>query len=257
MHKVSGNGCLIMKKYDEKYKLRAVQMIREDGMTVAQVVHELGISDSSLYRWVEEFPLEQYPPNPLRVLEFNIDVINKVKNANFNSKTRNKKHMLLYKNISDIQMDTKKFDYGNSHVEIFTLTNFYEWFIVHEGIVVAVVSDFEELDESIELEDELHAFLQSMSNFNSKLSVHIYFHPREEPETRIIEIRTSVQYSVSRKVFSVATFDYESKAGYSLDFSNENIIFIDRPNKFSSLGSWSRHVKRLSDVLDEYLSHDE
>ncbi|WP_424768255.1 transposase, partial [Paenibacillus sp. sgz302251] len=43
------------KKYDKDFKLQTVQMIQEEGKTVAQVARELGISDNTLYRWIAEY----------------------------------------------------------------------------------------------------------------------------------------------------------------------------------------------------------
>lgn len=44
-----------MKKYDKEFKLQPVQMIQEDGESVAQVARELGLSDNTLYRWIAEY----------------------------------------------------------------------------------------------------------------------------------------------------------------------------------------------------------
>ncbi|WP_424768049.1 transposase, partial [Paenibacillus sp. sgz302251] len=35
--------------------MKIVQMIQEEGKTVAQVARELGISDNTLYRWIAEY----------------------------------------------------------------------------------------------------------------------------------------------------------------------------------------------------------
>lgn len=43
------------KKYDKDFKLQTVQMIQEEGKTVAQVARELEISDNTLYRWIAEY----------------------------------------------------------------------------------------------------------------------------------------------------------------------------------------------------------
>lgn len=43
------------KKYDKEFKLQTIQMIQEEGKTVAQVARELGISDNTLYRWMAEY----------------------------------------------------------------------------------------------------------------------------------------------------------------------------------------------------------
>lgn len=43
------------KKYDKDFKLQTVQMIQEEGKTVAQIARELGISDNTLYRQIAEY----------------------------------------------------------------------------------------------------------------------------------------------------------------------------------------------------------
>lgn len=43
------------KKYDKEFKLQTVQLIQEQGKTVAQTARELGLSENTLYRWMAEF----------------------------------------------------------------------------------------------------------------------------------------------------------------------------------------------------------
>jgi len=52
------------KKYDKEFKLQTIQMIQEEGKAVAQVARELGVSDNTLYRWINEF--KQDPVNAFR-----------------------------------------------------------------------------------------------------------------------------------------------------------------------------------------------
>jgi transposase len=42
-------------KYDREFKLNTVQMIQEEGKTVAQAARELGLHENTLYRWISEF----------------------------------------------------------------------------------------------------------------------------------------------------------------------------------------------------------
>ncbi|MFE4201770.1 transposase, partial [Aneurinibacillus aneurinilyticus] len=42
------------KKYSQEFKHQAVQLILEEGKTVAQAAHELGLHENTLYRWVTE-----------------------------------------------------------------------------------------------------------------------------------------------------------------------------------------------------------
>jgi transposase len=46
-----------MKKplYDESYKKKTVQYIKESGKSVAEVARELNIKDNTLYGWVKKF----------------------------------------------------------------------------------------------------------------------------------------------------------------------------------------------------------
>ncbi|ALS25056.1 hypothetical protein AT864_00001 [Anoxybacillus sp. P3H1B] len=51
-------------KYDKEFKIQTVKMIQEQGKPVAQVARELGVSDNTLYRWINEF--KQDPVNAFR-----------------------------------------------------------------------------------------------------------------------------------------------------------------------------------------------
>ena len=42
-------------KHTNEFKLEAVRLAERDGMSVAQVARDLGISDSVLYDWVKKF----------------------------------------------------------------------------------------------------------------------------------------------------------------------------------------------------------
>ena len=51
-------------KYDKEFKIQTVKMIQEQGKPVAQAARELGIAESSLYRWISEY--KQDPVNAFR-----------------------------------------------------------------------------------------------------------------------------------------------------------------------------------------------
>jgi len=51
-------------KYDKEFKIQTVKMIQEQGKPVAQAARELGVSDNTLYRWINEF--KQDPVNVSR-----------------------------------------------------------------------------------------------------------------------------------------------------------------------------------------------
>ena len=42
-------------KHTNEFKLEAVRLAEQEGMSVAQVARDLGISDSVLYDWVKKF----------------------------------------------------------------------------------------------------------------------------------------------------------------------------------------------------------
>ena len=46
------------RSFDKQFKMAAVKLVLEDGMTVAEVSKELNIHYNSLYRWVSEY--EEY-----------------------------------------------------------------------------------------------------------------------------------------------------------------------------------------------------
>ena len=43
------------RKYTKEFKLEAVALCRQPGMTVAKVASDLGVSANALYRWKKEF----------------------------------------------------------------------------------------------------------------------------------------------------------------------------------------------------------
>jgi transposase len=47
------------KQYDKEFKIQTVQMIREQGKSVAQVARELGINKNTLHRWMDEYALDR------------------------------------------------------------------------------------------------------------------------------------------------------------------------------------------------------
>lgn len=46
-------------KYDKEFKMQTVQMILEQGKSVAQTARELGIFDKTLYYWVKSYKEDQ------------------------------------------------------------------------------------------------------------------------------------------------------------------------------------------------------
>ena len=44
-----------MKQYTKEFKLEAVQLSNQPGMSVAQVARDLGISDKNLYNWRKRY----------------------------------------------------------------------------------------------------------------------------------------------------------------------------------------------------------
>jgi len=55
------------KNYDVEFKLRAVELLRESGRTKTAIAKELGVSDSTLCKWVI-----QYESGQLRAKEGNL-----------------------------------------------------------------------------------------------------------------------------------------------------------------------------------------
>lgn len=43
------------KTYDKQFKIAAVKVALEEGMSVPQIAIELGIADNTLYRWINEY----------------------------------------------------------------------------------------------------------------------------------------------------------------------------------------------------------
>ncbi|AFN73781.1 transposase IS3/IS911 family protein [Melioribacter roseus P3M-2] len=41
--------------YDKEFKLSAVKMVTEEGMSVAEVSRDLGISENSIHRWKKKY----------------------------------------------------------------------------------------------------------------------------------------------------------------------------------------------------------
>lgn len=42
------------KKFDKEFKINAVKLVKEQGMSVTRASHDLGIGQSTLQRWVRE-----------------------------------------------------------------------------------------------------------------------------------------------------------------------------------------------------------
>ena len=45
--------------FDTSFKLRIVQMIKEQGMSVAQVCRDMKLGDTAVRRWIAQFDAEQ------------------------------------------------------------------------------------------------------------------------------------------------------------------------------------------------------
>lgn len=45
--------------FDASFKLQVVQMIRDQGLTVGQVCHDMGLVDSAVRRWLAQVDAEQ------------------------------------------------------------------------------------------------------------------------------------------------------------------------------------------------------
>lgn len=43
------------KRYDREFKLQTIQLIQEQGKSVAQAARELGLHENTLHRWIAEF----------------------------------------------------------------------------------------------------------------------------------------------------------------------------------------------------------
>jgi transposase len=46
---------VVARKFDDAFRRRAVEMVVEDGRSVAQVAQELGVSQYSIYEWKRKF----------------------------------------------------------------------------------------------------------------------------------------------------------------------------------------------------------
>jgi len=47
------------KSYDKEFKLSAVKMITEAGMSLSQVSRDLGVNESSLHKWKKDYLSDQ------------------------------------------------------------------------------------------------------------------------------------------------------------------------------------------------------
>ncbi len=48
------------RKYDREFKLNSIKLYRESGKKMEEVAQNLGIPKSTLYGWIQEFPLCQH-----------------------------------------------------------------------------------------------------------------------------------------------------------------------------------------------------
>lgn len=47
------------RKYDTSFKLEVVKMIKDQAMSVSQVCRDMGLGDTAVRRWVEQYEAEQ------------------------------------------------------------------------------------------------------------------------------------------------------------------------------------------------------
>ena len=52
------------KTYTEEFKRDAVHLVESSGRPKSQVARELGVSESALYRWIEQYGTDQSQPAP-------------------------------------------------------------------------------------------------------------------------------------------------------------------------------------------------
>lgn len=49
----------IKKTYDKEFKLSAVKMVTENGISVNRLSKDLGVNENSIYKWKKEYLLDQ------------------------------------------------------------------------------------------------------------------------------------------------------------------------------------------------------
>ena len=49
------------KRYNKEFKDSVIRMIKEDGRSVASVAKDLGTSEQTIYRWLEQHKVKQNP----------------------------------------------------------------------------------------------------------------------------------------------------------------------------------------------------
>ncbi len=59
----------MLKKYSEEYKKEAVLMVVETGVSVLQVVKDLGVGRSTLEKWIREYKLNGEPKTVVNLNE--------------------------------------------------------------------------------------------------------------------------------------------------------------------------------------------
>jgi len=47
------------RRFDTSFKLKVVQMVREQGLSVAQVCRDMKLGDTAVRRWITQFDAEQ------------------------------------------------------------------------------------------------------------------------------------------------------------------------------------------------------
>lgn len=47
------------RKFDREFKLQAVKMVRDQGLSVGQVCRDIGLGETALRRWVAQFDAER------------------------------------------------------------------------------------------------------------------------------------------------------------------------------------------------------
>ncbi len=46
------------RKFDASFKLEVVKMVRDQGLSVAEVCHSMGVGETALRRWLTQYDLE-------------------------------------------------------------------------------------------------------------------------------------------------------------------------------------------------------
>ena len=61
------------KRYNKEFKDSVIRMIKEDGRSVASVAKDLGTSEQTIYRWLEQHKVKQ-DPEKVRIMELEAEL---------------------------------------------------------------------------------------------------------------------------------------------------------------------------------------